>query len=245
MFVKSAGIKILFVTMVHLLSISAFAEGEFYSQTVYLHKFDNPITQNKLSLTKSLQNYDLYGGLWFDTDQKTDADEAFTDAQVSPLVGMRSKVFGPDWLWSRLTLEARLVHRIKSFPDDRARTTYEFRPGILGYGIKRFSNPVFIENYYAAFYSQLYGKKLIVQGWGRQGLRFYEHFDLFNEVFVDTFDQTRDRDGTLDLRPGGRLLWQFRGGSVQLLHQFLYHFTNLEFAGRSEARSTLVVGLYW
>lgn len=220
-------------------------ENEIYSQTVYLHKFKNPITQNKLTLTKTLQLVDIYGGFWVDHDRKTNGNEGFTDAQVSPLLGVRSKSVGNEWMYSRIFLEGRFVHRTKSFPDERIRNTYEARGGLLGYGFKEFPSHFFVENYYAAFFSRLYGEKFIVQGWARQGYRFYKHFDLFNEIFADTFDQTRDRDGTLDLRPGARLIWNFSIGSVQLIHQQLYHFANTAFAGRSEGRSTLVFGLYW
>lgn len=218
---------------------------EIYSQTTYLHKFDNPITQNKLSLIRTYNFFDLYAGAWLDHDKKTSASEGFTDAQVSPLIGSRSAVFGPNWLLSRVFFEGRFVHRTKSFPDDRTRNTYELRSGLLGYGIKEFSSPVFLETYYSAFFSRLYGEKFILQGWTRQGLRFWKTLDVFNEVFFDTFDQTRERDGTLDLRPGVRVLKNFEHGSIQLIHQFLYHFTNTVYAGRSEARTTLVFGLYY
>ncbi len=218
---------------------------ELYSQTVYLHKFDNPITQNKLLVSQSFNVGDVYGGAWIDHDKKTNALEGYTDAQVAPLAGFRSHVFGPDWLLSRGFLEGRFVHRTKSFPDERIKNTYELRGGLLGYGIKEYSSPAFLENYYSAFYSRLYGEKIILQGWTRQGLRFWKSLDLFNEIFFDTFDQTRDRDGTLDLRPGVRVLRNSEHGSVQLMHQVLYHFANTNYAGRNEARTTLVFGLYY
>ena len=224
------------------------AKGEihqdFYSQTVYLHKFENLITQNRLNFIEEKWHYEPYAGIFWDSDQKTDEDEAFTDAQISPYLGVRTKVWGNEWMYSRLFSELRLVHRTKSFPDDRARTTYEGRIGLYGHALKPMLSPGFLENYYAIFYSKIYGGKLIFQGWARQGLRFRK-FDLFNEIFGDTFDQTRDRQGTLDLRPGLRYNIDFKGGGIQLIYQWIHHFTNLEFAGRNESRSTLVIGYYW
>lgn len=229
-----------------IFSVNAYAlEGEMYSQTVYLHKFKNPINQTKLQLNKKYSNFDLYGGLWLDHDKKTNATEGFTDAQIAPLVGIRSFVFGPDWLLSRVFFESRFVHRTKSFTDERIKNTYEARGGIMAYGLKQFNNPIFLETYYSAFFTRLYGEKFIVQGWTRQGLRYFNFFDVFNEIFVDSFDQTRDTDGTLDLRPGIRLFHQFQHGSVQLLNQHIYHFSNTAYAGRSEFRTTLVFGFYW
>lgn len=219
--------------------------GEFYSQTVYLYKFGNPITQNKLTLIKENKDFDLYGGIWLDQDAKTNEEEAYTDSMVAPLVGARSKVFGPGWLFSRLFLETRYVYRTTSFPDDREKETYEARGGILGYGYIENKSSLFLENYYALFYTHLYGGKTIAQGWARQGVRIASEFDLFNEIFIDTFDQTRDQDGTLDLRPGVRWILPVKNLNIQLIHQLLYHFTNLEFSGRYEMRSTLIVGLYF
>ncbi|MGE3609123.1 MAG: hypothetical protein AB7I27_06010 [Bacteriovoracaceae bacterium] len=243
-FIKSA--RIVFILSACLLTHYSYAlNSEFFSQTVYLQKFKDTITQNKLILFQDREQIEIFGGVYYDDDTKTNAKRAFTDAQVSPLSGLRSKAFGPNWLMSRLSFEGRLVHRTKSFPDDRARTTYELRPGVMGYGLKEFGSGIFLENYYAVFYSQLYGEKIITQGWGRQGFRLMGSFDLFHEVFFDTFDQTRKRQGTLDLRPGVRLFKNFAGGSIQLLHQRLHHMTNLEFAGRNESRTTLVIGYYF
>lgn len=244
--IKISHKKIMISLLLYMASTTVHAvSGEFFSQTVYLHKFGNPVTQNKIVLTKSLQSFEIFSGLWFDHDKKTDASQVFTDAQVAPLAGVRTKVFGPSWLYSRFNVEGRWVYRTKSFTDDRARSTYEFRPGLLGYGLKEFQSPLFIENYYAVFYSHLYGSRMIAQGWARQGLRFFNHIDVLNEVFFDTFDLTRDSDGTADLRPGVRVFHQFEKGSVQLLGQYLYHFSNLEFSGRNEYRTTLVFGLYF
>lgn len=218
---------------------------ELYSQTVYLHRFGNPITQNRLIVVRDHGSYwQPYTGLWLDHDNKTNGSEAYTDAQIAPLLGVQTVTFGPSWLMSRGFTEARLVHRTKSFPDNRDRTTYEFRSGLLGYGLYDLK-PIFLEQYYALFYTRLYGSRIIAQGWFRQGYQFWKYFDFFNEVFFDTFDQTRGRDGTLDLRPGVRLIWKMESGTMQLLHQRLHHFTNLNFSGRNESRSTLVFGLYF
>lgn len=227
------------------MSVTWAVEGELYSQTVYLHKFNNVVTQNKLVLRKNLKAMDIYGGMWLDQDQKTGADIAYTDAQISPLAGVRSDVFGTTALYSRLFLEGRWVNRTVSFPDDRVKSTYEVQGGLIGYGIKNFTSDFFLEQYYALFFSRLYGEKIILQGWSKQGFNLGNYLDLFNEIFVDTFDQTRERDGTLDLRPGVRLEHRFEQATIQLMHQYLYHFTNIEFAGRNEARTTLVVGLSW
>lgn len=220
-------------------------QGEFYSQNVYLHKYKNMVSQNLLTLAKDLGELETYGGLWFEHDDKTDAKESYVDAQVSPLLGLRSKVFGNEWMYSRAFTEGRLVHRTKPFPDDRVRTTYEARAGIVGYGLKLWDSPFFLENYYSLFYTRLYGDRIIFQGWARQGLRFFKHWEILNEFFVDTFDFTRDSDATYDLRPGVRFRYDFKGGSLQLIHQRLHHFSNLSFSGRNESRTTLVIGYYW
>ncbi len=240
------------VTLYFLLTTSLFAYGadystELYSQSVYLHRFKNPITQNRLNVVRSSQDSHIepYAGIWWDHDRKTNGNEAYTDAQIAPYIGVRSKTWGPDFLTSRIFSEGRFVHRTKAFPDDRARSTYELRGGLIGYGLKDFMNPLFIENYYAFFYTRLYENRFIFQGWLRQGVRLKWDFDFFNEIFFDTFDQTRGRDATLDLRPGLRYQKRFASGSVQLLHQRLYHFSNLDFSGRNESRTTLVLGWYW
>lgn len=234
----------LFVSLIFIVSNGWALDVEFYSQTVYLHKFHNPITQNRLILRKTFQTWDIYGGLWLDQDRKTNKDASFTDSQVSPLLGIHSHVYGLPWLYSRFFLEGRWVNRTESFPDKRMKSTYELQGGLIGYGLLRLNSSFFLEQYYAAFFSRLYGEKFIFQGWSKQGFRFWNRLDFFNEVFVDTFDQTRDRDGTLDLRPGVRVLHHFKEGSIQLMHQSVYHFTNINFAGRSEGRTTFVLGLY-
>jgi len=220
-------------------------QREFYSQNVYLHKYKNLVTQNLLTISKDAGVLETYGGVWFEHDDKTDAKESYVDAQISPLVGLRSKVFGNEWMYSRIFAETRLVHRTKPFPDERARTTYEARGGVVGYGLKLWDSPFFLENYYSLFYTRLYGDRIIFQGWARQGLRFLKHFEVLNEFFVDTFDLTRDSDATYDLRPGIRFRYDFKGGSFQLIHQRLHHFSNLSFSGRNESRSTAVLGYYW
>lgn len=217
---------------------------EVYSQTVFLKKFDNVVTQNRVIALNSFEDFQFYGGLWWEGDQKTGPKEAFTDSQLSPLAGIQSRLVGSDWLYSRLFFEGRFVHRTTSFPDDRERSAYEVRAGALGYGLWESEKKLFLENYYALFYTRLYGDRLIFQGWSKQGARIGKHFDIFNEVFVDTFDLTRDSDASFDLRPGLRASWRFSQGTVQLMHQWLHHFSNLEFSGRNEQRTTLVFGLY-
>ena len=238
-------VKIFFISVLLIPSISFAWKGEIYSQTTYLHKYKNPITQNKFVLSNEFMNHEVYLGAWLDYDDKSGSQETFTDAQFSPLAGIQSFVFGNEWLYSRYFIEGRYVERLKDSSDDRIKQTYDLRAGLIGYGFKGFKEDLFFENYYSLFFTRLYGEKVIFQGWSKQGIRLFKHFDLYNEIFGDTFDQTRDRDGTLDLRPGARISWNFHNGTIQLLHQWLYHFTNLEFAGRNEERSTLVVGLYW
>lgn len=218
---------------------------EIFSQSVYLHRFGNPVTQNRVIVANERENFDTYFGAWFEHDRKSDAEVTYTDSQISPLLGIRTRAFGNEWMFTRAFAEARLVHRTRSFFDDRERTTYEARGGLLGYGLKVWKDFYFIENYYSAFYTRLYNDRMIFQGWARQGLRFFGHFEVLNEVFVDTFDFTRDSDSTFDLRPGVRLRWDFSGGGIQLLHQRLHHFSNLEFSGRNESRTSLVFGFYW
>lgn len=226
-------------------AVLASINGDFYSQTIYLHKYKNPISQNKITIKKKLFQTEVFTGLYIDQDRKTNVSETFTDAQVSPLAGIQSHVFGPSWLYSRAFIEGRFVYRTVSFTDARPRETYEIRSGLLGYGIKVFPTNIFLENYYSLFFTRLYGEKVISQGWARQGYRIIGNFEILNEVFFDSFDQTRDRDGTFDLRPGLRYIFKLPQGSLQLLHQYLHHFTNLEFSGRNEHRSSLVIGLYF
>ena len=218
---------------------------EIFSQSVYLHRFGNPVTQNRVIVAKESQRFDVYLGAWFEHDSKSNADVTYTDSQISPLVGIRSRSLGNEWMFSRFFAETRLVHRTRSFFDDRARTTYEVRGGLLGYGMKLWNDTFFLENYYSAFYTRLYNDRFIFQGWARQGLRFVKHLEFFNEFFLDTFDLTRDTDSSFDLRPGVRLRYDFAGGGIQLIHQRIHHFSNLEFSGRNESRTSLVVGYYW
>lgn len=216
--------------------------SELFMQTVHLHKFHDTIAQGFVHTGKDVGQLRVYGGVWFDQDTKTGRKEAFTDAQISPLAGVRSQLFFEKWLPSRAFGEFRFVQRTVNFPDKRTHQDWEARAGFLGYDFVSFNSPFFLEHYYALFYTRIYGGRILLQGWQRQGLRFWEHFDVFNDVMVDTFDQTRGRDGTLDLRPGVRLFWRGQVTSVQLLHQYVHHFANIAFAGRNEHRTTLVLG---
>lgn len=238
-------LAVIFTLAVFFFSEAKAMNYELYSQTTYLHKFSDPITQNKFVISDERLGHEIYGGFYLDFDSKTNSEEGYTDAQIAPLVGVQSKIFGNEWLYSRYFLEGRFVHRLKAFPDDRARSTYDLRAGLLGYGLKELGSRFFLENYYAAFYTRLYGEKVILQGWTRQGLKIVSNLEVFNEFFGDTFDQTRDREGTFDLRPGARLVWRFQGGSVQLIHQWLYHMSNVDVSGRNEERSSLILGFYW
>lgn len=235
------------LVMLKVLTVANASEWrtELFSQNVYLHKYNNPITQDQLTVYYKLKHFESYGGVWFETDKKSDAEVTYTDAQISPLLGLRSHVFGNDWILNRLFAETRLIHRTKPFFDDRVRTTYEIRGGILGYGDKRFKNSFFFENYYAFFYTRLYGERGIFQGWARQGYALHKHFEIINEIFADTFDLTRDNDATFDWRPGARLRLDLDRGTFQLIYQRLYHFSNVDISGRNESRTTLVIGYYW
>ena len=213
---------------------------DFFSQTVHLEKFNNIVTQSRLRLLQKHTQFDLYAGIWWDDDQRTNKKEAYTDSQFTPLVGVQSQIYGNAWMYSRLFLEGRQVNRLGDFPDDRPRATYDVRGGLIGYGFKSW-DALFFENYYAFFYTRLYGERFIFQGWSKQGVRVLNHLDFFNEFLGDTFDLTRDTDSTFDARPGVRLEYRMSGFTVQLLHQWIYHFSNLEFSGRSEQRSTLVL----
>lgn len=228
-----------------LISSSVYAwEGEIYSQSIYLHKYSNPITQNKVSLNKKTTLFDYYVGAFIDHDKKTNGEEVYTDAQISPLVGIQSKIFNWKILYNRFFLESRYIHRTKSFTDDRPKEEYEVRLGLMGHRLLDFKNNFFIENYYAYFFTRMYDERFIFQGWARQGAR-YNYLDIFSEVFWDTFDQTRGRDGTLDWRPGLRLHHTIKNFHVQLIHQWLHHFSNLNFSGRNEHRTTLVMAYYF
>jgi len=215
-------------------------ELDFFSQTVHLKKFNNIVTQNRFRVLQNNSQYDLYAGIWWDEDQRTNDREAFTDSQFSPLIGVQSRVYGNEWIYSRLFLEGRQINRLGDFPDDRERATYDIRAGLIGSGLKSW-DLFFFENYYAFFYTRLYGERFIFQGWSKQGMRFLNHFDVFNEFLGDTFDLTRDTDSTFDARPGIRLEYRMSGLTIQLLHQWIYHFSNIELSGRSEQRSTLVI----
>jgi hypothetical protein len=160
----------------------------------------------------------------------------------SIIIGAKTNPYGQDIVPTRLFVEFRAVMRTEEFPDGRQRFTGEARAGLLGYDKLNFTSFVFIEHYYALFYTHLYNSRVIFQGWSKQGIN-YKSFDVFNEFFADTFDFTRGQDATVDLRPGVR--WSLRGEmyTLQLMHQYLYHFSNLNFAGRNEHRSTMVLGL--
>lgn len=234
-------VKIFYLWLV--LSYSFLAHGvdlDFFSQTVHLKKFNNIVTQNRLRLLQRNTQYDFFAGIWWDDDQRTNKKEAYTDSQFTPLLGVQSQIFGNNWMYSRLFLEGRQVNRLGSFPDDRPRATYDVRTGVVGYGLQNL-NVFFFENYYAFFYTRLYGERFIFQGWSKQGIRILNHFDFFNEFLADTFDLTRDTDSTFDARPGVRFEYRMKGLTIQILHQWIYHFSNIKFSGRSEQRSTLVL----
>lgn len=212
---------------------------DFYSQTVSLYKFNNVVTQNRMRALSERSHYELYAGIWWDDDQRTGKKEAFTDAQISPLVGIQSKLFGNNWMYSRAFAEGRQINRLGPFPDDRKMQSYDVRVGFIGYGLQEYQN-IFVENYYAFFYTRLYGDRLILQGWSKQGIKF-GRLSFFNELMIDTFDFTRDSDASFDARPGIRFEYRLSNFTLQLLHQWIYHFSNIRFSGRNEQRSTLVI----
>ncbi len=231
-----------FILCLHSHSLLAQWQTESFMQGVHLHKFDNTILQGFVH-TQRVHSWGVpYVGVWFDQDQKTAGRGVFTDSQVAPLIGLKSKVYAQDILPTRVFAELRAVVRTEAFPDNRQRFTGEARGGLLGYDKFNPTSYFFLEHYYSLFYTHLYNSRVIFQGWSKQGFN-YGSWDLFNEVFADTFDFTRGQDATVDLRPGVR--WSLRGEkfTLQLMHQYLHHFSNLNFAGRSEQRSTLVLGL--
>lgn len=231
--------------IVLLLSTNVYSfEGDFYSQTIYLHKYHNPVTQNKVSLKKQTANLEYYVGAYIDHDKKTDTQEVYTDAQVSPLAGIQSNVLNWRILYNRFFLETRYIHRTKSFTDDRPKEEYEVRFGSMGHRLFTLKDFFMVENYYAFFFTRMYDERFIFQGWSRQGLRI-KNIDFFTEFFWDTFDQTRSQDATFDWRPGVRLHYTYKNFHTQLIHQWLHHFSNLSFAGRNEQRSTLVISMYF
>jgi hypothetical protein len=236
--------KLLLIIVFIFSSTSIWAQwkSESFIQSVHLHKFDNTIIQGFVHTQREHSWGAPYMGVWFDQDQKTAGDGVFTDSQVAPLVGVKSNVYFQNVLPTKFFFESRAVVRTESFPDDRDRTAIELRPGLLGYDKIEFGRTLFIEHYYALFYTHLYNSRIIFQGWSKQGIT-YKSFDLFNEVFADTFDFTRGQDATVDLRPGVRWSYRLPDFTLQLIHQQLYHFSNIAFAGRSEARSSLVMGV--
>lgn len=235
-----------FVSLLMLSFLSQRAHSQWktesFMQGVHLHKFDNTILQGFVHAQREHSWGTPYVGVWFDQDQKTSAQGVFTDSQASPLIGVKTKPYVQDVLPTMLFVEFRAVMRTEDFPDGRERFTGEARAGLLSYDKLNLTSFVFLEHYYALFYTHLYNSRVIFQGWNKQGIN-YKSFDLFNEVFADTFDFTRGQDATVDLRPG--LRWSLRGDkfSLQLMHQYLYHFSNLSFAGRNEHRSTVVLGV--
>lgn len=241
-------IQILFAMIISLFCFPTYAVDwnfDLYSQTTFLHKFNNPISQTRLLTKTKFVGHEFYVGLFVDQDKKTKSTEAYTDAQVSPLLGFQSLVFGNEWLYNRYFVEGRSVNRTTSFPDDRVKSTYEFRSGLIGYGKKDLKQEFFIENYYALFFTHLYGSRVILQSWARQGRYLFLNLDIFNEFFLDTFDQTRNSEASFDLRPGIRYQYRYKAFSLQLIHQYLYHMSNLNISGRNEHRSSLVLGLYY
>jgi hypothetical protein len=216
--------------------------SESFVQSVHLHKFNNTIIQGFVHTQRDHSWGTPYVGVWFDQDQKTAGDGVFTDSQVAPLVGVKSNLYFFDILPTKFFFETRAVIRTEDFPDGRDRSAVELRPGLLGYDRIEFKSAFFLEHYYALFYTHLYSGRVIFQGWSKQGFS-YMSFDLFNEVFADTFDFTRGQDATVDLRPGIRWTYRFKTSTFQLIHQQLYHFSNLAFAGRNEARSSVIFGI--
>lgn len=236
--------KIVIFLLLGLFSGSALSQWqtESFMQAVHLHKFDNTIVQGFVHTQREHSWGIPYVGVWFDQDQKTPGGGVFTDSQVSPLVGLKTNIYAQNILPTRLFVEFRAVVRTEDFPDERQRFTGEARTGLLGYDKLNLKSFLFLEHYYALFYTHLYNSRVIFQGWSKQGVS-YHSWDLFNEFFIDTFDFTRDQDATVDLRPGIRWSLRREKYTLQLMHQYLYHFANLNFAGRTEHRSTVVLGL--
>ena len=204
----------------------------FYHQSVYLEKYTDLINQGQFKVLKSHEHYDLYLGLNYDFDNKSDKTVTYTDQQINPLIGMQSKVY---W-YSKLFSEYRGVYRQGEFFDDRTKTTNDLRVGVLGYNKINYDK-AFQEFYYVIFYSSLYNDQVILQGWHKHGLML-NGFDLFNELYVDSFDITKSRQFTTDLRPGVRFSKRFSQSSIQLLFQRLIP---IDQSGRSnESRATLV-----
>jgi hypothetical protein len=231
-----------FILFFHSNTTLAHWQTESFTQAVHLHKFDNTIVQGFVK-TQRVHSWGApYVGVWFDQDQKSASQGVFTDSQVSPLLGFKTNSYAEDILPSNFFVEFRAVLRTEVFPDQRQRFTGEGRGGILGYDKFNPNSYFFLEHYYALFYTHLYNSRVIFQGWSKQGFSVGS-WDVFNELFADSFDFTRGQDATLDLRPGVR--WSLRGEkfTLQLMHQYLHHFSNLNFAGRSEQRSTLVLGM--
>ena len=244
--------KILFVTF-NIIFFSTFnlASGNsgsprvsLYAQDVYLEKYENNIFQGILRIDFFQDNFDYYVGLYYDDDTKSNGQITYTDQQISPLIGIQSKLLFPSFP-TRLFIEARDVNRIGSFPDNRAQQDNEVRIGSLGYNFTNFGKTNFFnEYYYALFYSHLYDQKILVQGWDKIGYRLssdYYHLDLFNELLGDSFDLTKQEQMTADFRPGMRLQMVKRHLNVQLL---LQHLIPIDESGRpNENRATLVLYL--
>lgn len=227
-------LKIIGFLLILTNSARADFKASLYHQSVNIPKYENVISQGFLRLDYQEESYDIYGALYYDTDTQSDKDQTYTDKQISPALGIQSKILVFN---SRVYGEIRDVNRQGKFSDERSNKDSEARFGAIGYDMKSYSS-LFTEWYYNLFYSKLYDDQIILQAWHKHGFT-YKYFSVFNEILIDSFDLTKQEQSTVDTRPGLRLQLKTNSYLIQLLTQYLIPIDN---SGRdNEIRSTLVL----
>jgi hypothetical protein len=218
-------------------SASAEIGLSYYHQMVHLGNSGNTISQGLFRVNFQSDYYRLYAGLYLDTDTQSNNDITFTDQQVSPLVGIESKVK----IYSRLYAEVRDINRVGEFPDNRASQTDELRFGAIGYNYEIYNSLIFTEWYYNVFFSHLYDDKFIIQFWHKHGFS-YGNLSLFNELLVDSFDLTSDASSVKDFRPG--LRYKYSGNSHYSIQFLIQHTIPIDEKDRKqETRGSLIAFL--
>ena len=185
-----------------------------YSESTYLSRSDNLVSQNqfRLSLLRFRENLlRSYIGFALEQDSQSNQYDIYNDNRVSPLVGLSSRPFGlPLVFFTEYRQNFRLLKR----PENRNVTEGDYRLGIYLYQWWDLTKPLttpspFNENYVETVFSTQLSGNILSQAWSKLGLRTklakQISFDAYLELLLK-----RDRLGLTEnnyqqVGPGARL----------------------------------------